>query len=57
MASFDVASWIIKYLEFYGRAIVKYLEYAQYCDANQGTRKPSCMDEMLLHLVVVLQPL
>jgi hypothetical protein len=57
MASFDVASWIINYLEFYGRAIMKYLEYAQSCDIYQGTRKLSCRDEMLLNLVVVLQPL
>jgi hypothetical protein len=57
MASLDVASWIIKYFEFYLRAIMKYLEYAQSCDVYQGTRKPSCRDEILLHMVVVLQPL
>ena len=36
---------------------MKYLEYSQSCVIYQGTRKPSCRDEMLLHLVVVLQPL
>ena len=36
---------------------MKYLKYSQSCDIYQGTRKQSCMGEMLLHLVVVLKPL